>query len=71
MGRVGPLQCYRRRRDSLVRVSNLRKGRIENPGFEKLRAIAKAMGFPPEVEFEEGVGNASEGMRSRSGRHSS
>ncbi len=35
-------------------VSTLRKGRIENPGFEKLRAIAKAMGFPPELWFEEG-----------------
>jgi len=30
-------------------VTNLRKGRIDNPGFEKLRAIAKAMGFAPEV----------------------
>jgi transcriptional regulator with XRE-family HTH domain len=38
-------------------VSSLRKGRIENPGFEKLRAIAKAMGFPPELWFEEGVGD--------------
>jgi transcriptional regulator with XRE-family HTH domain len=36
-------------------VTNLRKGRIENPGYEKLRAIAKAMGFPPEVWFEESV----------------
>ena len=27
-------------------VSKLRKGRIESPGFEKLRAIAKAMNFP-------------------------
>ena len=34
-------------------VSALRKGNIENPGFEKLRAIAKAMGFPPELWFEE------------------
>jgi transcriptional regulator with XRE-family HTH domain len=34
-------------------VTNLRKGRIENPGYEKLRAIAKAMGFPPEVWFDE------------------
>jgi transcriptional regulator with XRE-family HTH domain len=36
-------------------VSNLRKGRIENPGFEKLRAIAKAkaIGFSPELWFEE------------------
>jgi transcriptional regulator with XRE-family HTH domain len=29
-------------------VANLRKGRIENPGYEKMMAIAKAMGFPPE-----------------------
>ena len=34
-------------------VSSLRKGRIENPGFEKLRAIAKAMDFPPELWFED------------------
>ena len=34
-------------------VSNLRKNRIESPGFEKLRAIAKAMGFPPELWFED------------------
>ena len=34
-------------------VSNLRKGRIENPGFEKLKAIAKAMNFPPELWFED------------------
>jgi transcriptional regulator with XRE-family HTH domain len=34
-------------------VSNLRIGRIENPGFEKLRAIAKAMNFPPELWFED------------------
>jgi transcriptional regulator with XRE-family HTH domain len=37
-------------------VTNLRKGRIENPGYEKLRAIAKAMGFAPEVWFEDGLG---------------
>ena len=34
-------------------VTNLRKGRIENPGYEKLAAIAKAMGFPPALWFEE------------------
>jgi transcriptional regulator with XRE-family HTH domain len=34
-------------------VSMMRKGRIENPGFDKLRAVAKAMGFPPESWFEE------------------
>lgn len=33
-------------------VTNLRKGRIENPGYEKLNAIAKAMGFSPELWFE-------------------
>jgi hypothetical protein len=30
-------------------VTNLRKGRIDNLGYEKMRAIAKAMGFAPEV----------------------
>jgi transcriptional regulator with XRE-family HTH domain len=34
-------------------VTNLRKGRIQNPGYEKLRAIAKAMGFPPNLWFED------------------
>jgi transcriptional regulator with XRE-family HTH domain len=38
-------------------VTNLRKGRMDNPGYEKMRAIAKAMGFPPEVWFEEGLGD--------------
>jgi transcriptional regulator with XRE-family HTH domain len=37
-------------------VTNLRKGRIENPGYEKLKAMAKAMGFEPEVWFEDGLG---------------
>jgi transcriptional regulator with XRE-family HTH domain len=34
-------------------VTNLRKGRIDNPGYEKMLAIAKAMGFPPEAWFED------------------
>ena len=34
-------------------VTNLRKGRIESPGYEKMRAIAKAMGFPPALWFED------------------
>ena len=38
-------------------VTNLRKGRIDSPGYEKMRAMAKAMGFPPEVWFEEGIGD--------------
>jgi transcriptional regulator with XRE-family HTH domain len=37
-------------------VTNLRKGRIESPGYEKMKAIAKAMGFAPEVWFEDGLG---------------
>jgi transcriptional regulator with XRE-family HTH domain len=37
-------------------ITNLRKGRIDNPGYEKLAAMAKAMGFPPEVWFEDGLG---------------
>jgi transcriptional regulator with XRE-family HTH domain len=31
--------------------TNLRKGRIENPGYEKMMAIARAIGFPPEAWF--------------------
>jgi transcriptional regulator with XRE-family HTH domain len=37
-------------------ITNLRKGRIENPGYEKMKAIAKAMGFAPEVWFEDDLG---------------
>jgi transcriptional regulator with XRE-family HTH domain len=37
-------------------ITNLQKGRIENPGFEKMSAIAKAMSFAPEVWFEEHLG---------------
>jgi transcriptional regulator with XRE-family HTH domain len=41
-------------------VTNLRKGRIENPGYEKLAAIARAMGFPPEMWSEEDLGSSDE-----------
>lgn len=41
-------------------VTNLRKGRIESPGYEKLKVIAKAMNFPPELWFEEGDGTSPE-----------
>jgi transcriptional regulator with XRE-family HTH domain len=34
-------------------VTNLRKVRIENPGMDKLAALAKAMGFPPTLWFED------------------
>jgi transcriptional regulator with XRE-family HTH domain len=37
-------------------VTNLRKGKIDNPGYPKLAAMAKAMGFAPEVWFEDGLG---------------
>jgi transcriptional regulator with XRE-family HTH domain len=37
--------------------TNLRKGRIENPGYEKMLAIARAMGFPPEAWFEDAPGD--------------
>ena len=36
-------------------VTNLRKGRIESPGFDKMRAIAEAMGFPPAMWFDESL----------------
>ena len=35
---------------------NLRKGRIQSPGYEKMAAISEAMGFPPAACFEEGAG---------------
>jgi hypothetical protein len=34
-------------------VTNMRKGKMENPTYEKLAAISKAMGFPPELWFKE------------------
>lgn len=34
-------------------VSNLLKGRIESPGYDKLAATAKAMGFSPAEWFAE------------------
>jgi transcriptional regulator with XRE-family HTH domain len=41
-------------------VTNLRKGRIESPGYEKMNALAKAMSFPPELWFEEDLGSRGE-----------
>jgi len=54
-------------------VTNLRKGRIENPGYEKMRALAKAMGFAPEAWFDDGLGDVRslgqvEGSRGLAGR---
>jgi transcriptional regulator with XRE-family HTH domain len=54
-------------------MTNLRKGRIEGPGYEKLRAIAKAMGFAPQVWFEKSFGGGTlagtaEGVHSIAGR---
>jgi transcriptional regulator with XRE-family HTH domain len=34
-------------------ITHLRKGRIKSPGYEKLAGIAKAMGFPPKLWFED------------------
>ena len=48
-------QGHGRRSDPLLR-DQPPQGRIASPGYEKLAAIAKAMGFPPEAWFEEGVG---------------
>ena len=39
-------------------VSNLRKGRIGSPGLDKLEAKAGAMGFPPQLWFDEVGGRA-------------
>jgi hypothetical protein len=38
-------------------ATNLRQGRIESPGYEKMLAIARAMGFPPEAWFEDAPGD--------------
>jgi transcriptional regulator with XRE-family HTH domain len=37
--------------------TNLRKGRVESPGYEKMLAIARAMGFPPALWFEDSPGD--------------
>jgi hypothetical protein len=39
-------------------VTNLRKGRIGNPGYEKMLTIARAMEFPPALWFEDAPGDA-------------
>ena len=39
-------------------VTNLLKGRIESPGYDKLRAIAKAMSFPPALWFGDPFGES-------------
>jgi transcriptional regulator with XRE-family HTH domain len=51
--------------------TDLRKGRIESPGYEKMAAIAKAMGFPPEAWFKENDGTpigSGDGNRGIAGR---
>ena len=48
-------------------VTNLRKGRIGSPGYEKMRAIAKAMGFPPEAWFDETIGRTPDILRDEDG----
>jgi transcriptional regulator with XRE-family HTH domain len=40
--------------------TNLRKGRIENPGYEKMLAIARAMGLPPALWFEDAPGDGTQ-----------
>jgi hypothetical protein len=47
---------------------NLRKGRIDNPGYEKMRAIAKAMGFPPGTWFDESIGDVTPTGTAKEGR---
>src|SRR5918992_6181040 len=44
-------------------VTNLRKGRMDNPGYAKLAAMAKAMGFAPEEWFEDSLGDGRPTMR--------
>lgn len=49
-------------------VSTLRKGKIESPGFDKLEAIAGAMGFAPELWFENPSGIVAYPSPSNNGR---
>jgi transcriptional regulator with XRE-family HTH domain len=66
MGRNRSPGRHERHRNEAVRDAPLRKGRIENPGYEKLKAIAEAMDFPPELWFEDALENLGEvpGVRS-------
>jgi hypothetical protein len=50
------------RRDPLLRHQPA-QGPHREPGYEKLAAIAKATGFPPELWFEEGAGPSPAGPR--------
>ena len=43
---------------------NLQKGRIVNPGYEKLATIAKAMRFAPALWFEEDFSHVPDGQSS-------
>ena len=52
-------------------VTNLRKGRIENPSYEKMPAIARAMGFPPALWFEDSPGRAAAPAGARISPHGS
>jgi transcriptional regulator with XRE-family HTH domain len=68
-GKWSGIQLERATGDVVTRsyVTNLRKGRIENPGMDKLAALAKAMGFPPALWFEQepsgGEGRGAAGTR--------
>lgn len=50
-------------------VTNLKKGRIENPGFEKLRAISKVLGFPPRLWFEDSFGSKDDARTKQQSAH--
>ncbi len=48
-------------------LTNLKKGRIRQPGFDRLRAVAHVMGFPVQEWFEEGARAEAEGGEHRPG----
>ncbi len=50
MGRAGPPGRDGRRGHALLRLQPP-QGKIENPGYDKLAALAEAMGFPPAEWF--------------------
>lgn len=43
-------------------VTNLKRGRIDHPGMDKLGALASAMGFPPGLWFRDETAFADESL---------
>lgn len=44
-------------------ISNLKKSRYHNPGYDRLRSIAEVMGFPPELWYQADLGTDERGSQ--------